>query len=71
MLSRRDDEIIDTYLEARLQKNDTYGKLVRTKSAHASEAAILQLFWWLWIILLSGTLIHLLWHLAHPSWRPV
>ena len=35
------------------------------------EARILQLFWWLWIILLSGTLIHLLWHLAHPSWRPV
>jgi hypothetical protein len=70
VLSRHDDEIVDKYLEARNRNNDQYSKLVRTKSAHASEAAVLQLFWWLWIILLSGTLIHLLWHLANPSWRP-
>ena len=71
ILSRRDEETVNQYLGVRNLPNDAYGKLVRTRSAHASEAAILQLFWWLWVILLSGTLIHLLWHLAHPLWRPV
>ena len=70
VLSRRDEEIIERYLDVRNLKNDSYRKLVRSKSAHASEAAILRLFWWLWIILLSGTVVHLLWHLAHPLWRP-
>ncbi len=39
-------------------------------SAHASEAAILRLFWWLWIILFSSMLIHFAWYLANPAWRP-
>jgi hypothetical protein len=44
--------------------------LVQSTSAHASEAAILRLFWWLWIILFTTMVIHFAWHLANPAWRP-
>jgi TRAP-type C4-dicarboxylate transport system permease small subunit len=36
----------------------------------ASEASILRLFWWLWIVLFASMLIHFAWHMANPSWRP-
>jgi len=70
LLSRRDADVTQTYLGARRLNGDPYADLVKSKSAHASEAAILQLFWWLWIVLFSAMLIHLGWHLAHPEWRP-
>jgi hypothetical protein len=41
ILSRRDEETVNQYLGVRNLPNDAYGKLVRTRSAHASEAAIL------------------------------
>ena len=70
VLSRRDDQVVDKYLAIRNVAGDMYGTLVKAPSAHASEAAILRLFWWLWIIVFSFSFLHLLWHLAHPDWRP-
>jgi TRAP-type C4-dicarboxylate transport system permease small subunit len=70
VLSRRSDEIVGKYLGVRNLNDDPYKSLVQSRSAHASEASILRLFWWLWIILFSSMLIHFGWHVANPSWRP-
>ena len=70
VLSRRDDQIVDKYLAIRNLADDPYKALIKAPSAHASEAAILRLFWWLWVIVFSFSFLHLLWHLAHPNWRP-
>jgi len=70
VLSRRSDEIVGKYLGVRNLNDDPYKSLVQSRSAHASEASILRLFWWLWIILFSSMLIHFGWHMANPSWRP-
>ncbi len=68
-LSRRDARVIAQYVGIRNLNRDSYADLVKAPSAHASEAAILRLFWWLWILVFGATFIHLLWHLAHPAWR--
>src|SRR5450631_2467598 len=66
VLSRRDDEAIAKYLSARNLKSDPFKTLVQSTSAHASEHAILRMFWWLWIVLASlAALIHLIWHLVN------
>ena len=66
VLSRRDAGTVESYLRARKLEGDPFGKLVQSKSAHASEHAILRMFWWLWIALASlSALIHLFWHLIH------
>ena len=66
VLGRRDEEAIDRYLGARRLDGDPLSTLVRAPSAHASEHAILRMFWWLWIVLASAAaLIHLGWHLIH------
>jgi len=70
VLSRRDDDVTARYLAARNLTDDRYRALVRSISAHTSEAAILRLFWWLWIALFGSMLMHLAWHLVHPDWRP-
>ena len=70
VLSRRSEEAVEKYRVARSLGNDPYLALTKAPSAHASEATILRSFYWLWIILFSGGLLHLLWHLAHPAWRP-
>ncbi|MEO8751255.1 MAG: hypothetical protein ABI624_01115 [Casimicrobiaceae bacterium] len=70
LLVRHDASTVDEYLAVRNIDADQYPALVRTRSAHASEAAVLKLFWWLWVVLCTGTLVHLLWHLAHPLYRP-
>ncbi len=70
ILSRRDDQIVDRYLAIRNLVDDPYKVLIKAPSAHASEAAILRLFWRLWIVLFAFSFLHLLWHLAHPGWRP-
>lgn len=70
VLSRRDPRAADRYVRVRGLAQDPYSELVQSKSAHASEAAILRLFWWLWIFLFSSMLVHLAWHLAHPEWQP-
>jgi len=70
VLSRRDKELVDKYRAIRNLDKDPYTALIQAPSAHASEAAILRLFFWLWIILFSAGLLHLCWHLAHPAWRP-
>lgn len=63
ILSRRDAETVDKYLRARGLEGDHFAWLARSKSAHASEHAILRLFWWLWIVLAGmAALIHLMWH---------
>jgi hypothetical protein len=64
ILSRRDDETVAKYLRARDLKGDHFEWLARSKSAHASEHAVLRMFWWLWIALAGmAALIHLMWHL--------
>lgn len=64
VLSRRDQEAVEIFLSARKLHGDPFKRLVQSKSAHASEHAILRMFWWLWIALASlAALIHLTWHL--------
>src|SRR5512141_1463456 len=66
VLSRHDQEIIDKYLSARGLQGDPYRWLALSKSAHASEHAILRMFWWLWIALASLAFAdHLGWLLIH------
>src|SRR5450631_3482917 len=65
VLSRHDGETVEKYLRARGLKDDPFVRLTQSKSAHASEHAILRMFWWLWIALASLTaLIHLVWHMV-------
>lgn len=65
ILSRRDEAMIDTYLRVRNLRDDPFGSLTRANSAHASEHAILRMFWWLWIVLAGmAAVIHLAWHLV-------
>lgn len=70
VLSRRNKELVEKYRAVRDLDKDPYAVLLQAPSAHASEAAILRLFYWLWIILFSVGILHLVWHLAHPAWRP-
>ncbi len=64
VLSRHDEATVEAYLRARKLEGDPFGTLAQSKSAHASEHAILRMFWWLWIVLASlAALIHLGWHL--------
>jgi hypothetical protein len=64
VLSRHDADTIERYLRARSLDGDPFEKLARSKSAHASEHAILRMFWWLWIVLAAmAALVHLMWHL--------
>jgi hypothetical protein len=65
-LSRRDETIVEKYLGVRNVEGDHFKTLVQSPSAHASEHAILRMFWWLWIVLASlSALIHLIWHLIY------
>jgi hypothetical protein len=70
VLSRRDETLVAQYVGARNVADDPYPMLVNAPSAHASETAIIRLFWWLWVILFSGFALHLAWHLVNPEWRP-
>jgi hypothetical protein len=70
VLARRDETLIAQYVSTRNVAKDPYPMLVNAPSAHASETAIIRLFWWLWVILFSGFALHLAWHLANPDWRP-
>ena len=72
VLSRRDPALIDRYLDARGLHGDPFRTLVEATSAHASEHAILRLFWWIWIVLLTlAAAVHLYWHLIHGfGWVP-
>jgi hypothetical protein len=66
VLSRHDGETIEKYLRARNLNDDSFARLTQSKSAHASEHAILRMFWWLWIALASlAALIHLVWHMVN------
>ena len=66
VLSSRDTETVKKYLGIRKLADDPFKKLVHSKSAHASEHAILRLFWWLWIVLMTlAALVHLGWHLVY------
>ncbi len=65
VLSRHDGEAVQKYLDARRLTDDPFARLAQSNSAHASEHAILRMFWWLWIGLASLTaLIHLSWHMV-------
>jgi len=65
-LSRHDPEMIGSYVTARNLQGDPYPGLALPKSAHASEHAILKMFWWLWIALASiAFTVHAVWHLMH------
>jgi hypothetical protein len=64
VLSRRDEATVEKYLRTRNLEGDPFASLTQAKSAHASEHAILRMFWWLWIVLAGmAALIHLTWHL--------
>ena len=64
VLARRDTGTIEKYLSTRNLKDDPLRDLLTAKSAHASEHAILRMFWWLWIVLAGlAALIHLIWHI--------
>lgn len=64
VLSRREGAMVEKYLRVRNLKGDPFALLAQAKSAHASEHAILRMFWWLWIVLASmAAFIHLTWHL--------
>ena len=66
VLSRRDDALIERYVTARKIGDDPFRTLVHARSAHASEHAILRLFWCLWIVLLTLAVgVHLAWHVVH------
>ena len=66
VLSRHDEATVEKYLSLRRLKGDSYRWLTQSKSAHASEHAILRMFWWLWIALASlALLVHLGWHLVY------
>jgi hypothetical protein len=66
VLSRHDEATIKRYLEVRKLEDDSFESLAQSRSAHASEHAILRMFWWLWIVLASlAVTIHLIWHLVH------
>ncbi len=66
VLSRHDDATVQQYLDARKLEDDPFKRLASSASAHASEHAILRMFWGLWIVLASlAALIHLAWHLIN------
>ncbi len=66
VLSRHDPETVERYLDARKIKDDPFKRLAQSNSAHASEHAILRMFWWLWIVLAGlAAVIHLVWHLVN------
>lgn len=65
VLSRHDAATVDRYLRARNLPDDPFRFLTQSSSAHASEHAILRMFWWLWIVLASlAASIHLGWHMV-------
>jgi len=65
ILSRRDDATIELFRRARNLPGDVFPTLAQSKSAHASEHAILRMFWWLWIFLAcAATVVHLAWHVV-------
>jgi hypothetical protein len=65
VLARHDAETIEIYLNTRRLHDDPFKGLALSMSAHASEHAILRMFWWLWIALAGmAALIHLVWHLV-------
>ena len=66
ILARRDPETMRRYVSARNLERDPIERLMRSPSAHASEHAILRMFWWLWIVLaVLAVLVHLHSHLMH------
>ena len=68
ILSRHDGKMVEKYLDARRLDGDSFRLLAQSSSAHASEHAILRMFWWLWIALAGlAALVHLIWHLAKGS----
>ena len=72
VLSRRDAGTIERYARARNLDGDLYTTLVRAKSAHRGEHAILRLFWYLWLVLLTASVvIHVAWHWINGSWAVV
>ena len=72
VLSRGDQATIEKYVAARKLEGDLYPTLVRAKSAHRSEHAILRLFFFVWVVLLAGsTIVHVAWHLINGSFAVV
>ena len=64
VLSHRDEDAINKYLAIRKLDADPYRTLIHAKSAHVGEAAMLRLFWWLWIVLMGLALIAVAWHVT-------
>jgi hypothetical protein len=65
VLSRHDGAVVEQYRRVRNLPDDPFATLVQSKSAHASEHAILRMFWWLWVALAgAAALVHLGWHLV-------
>lgn len=64
ILVHREPAIIAKYLAVRGLVTDPFAKLIHAKAAHVGEETILQLFLWLWSILLVLAVTGLCWSLA-------
>src|SRR5581483_3869867 len=53
LLAGRDRELTARYVDARPGDADDYARLLDSKSAHMSEHAIMRLFWYVWLLLIS------------------
>lgn len=69
LLAGRDRDVTARYLRVHTADADDYARLLRSKSAHGSEHAIMRLFWYLWLVLIAAaTAVHLAWHVRNGSW---
>jgi len=72
VLIEQDPEMTARYVAARGATGDQYARMLKSKSAHNSEHAIMRLFWYVWLVLLGVSVaVHLVWHLLNGSWKVV
>ena len=60
------------YIAARGASGDHYATLLKSKSAHSSEHAIVRLFWYVLLVLIGvSVVVHIAWHVLNHSWAVV
>jgi hypothetical protein len=70
VLSLRNAALVESYRAARNLAKDPYETLVQAPSSHSTETSILRLFYWLWILVFTTGILHLIWQLAHAQGNP-
>jgi len=58
VLSRHDRQTVDRYVEARNLPGDGFRTLTGSRSAHAAEHVVLQMFLWLWMLIAGFFAVH-------------